>query len=277
MIDKEGNHSNYKALSNIGYGMEDEAIRIIKESPKKWIPGLQNGKRVPVIHKAYISFIIDKSKADVNSSSILNLPKISITALQKASAYDLTQLEPGTEISTFIFTIDNSMGGIYESVNTGNDLNLKTKELIRNAKPGLIFTIDNITIIKEGVKKKLPSRVFEISEDVNKDAPKVTKTQDKTRSFPGYPKIAIKDLQKATAYDLTWVEPGTAISTFTFAMDNPKGFIDESVNTGSYLNFMTKELIKNAKSGRTITIDNIYIVKDGVKKKIPSKVYFVTN
>lgn len=83
-------------------------------------------------------------------------------ALKKSTAYDLIQLESGTEISTFTFAMDNPAGYIEEAVNTGNDLNLNIKGFIKNVKPGRIITIDSIFILKEGVKKKIPSRVYEV-------------------------------------------------------------------------------------------------------------------
>ncbi|MGE5108074.1 MAG: TonB family protein [Sphingobacteriales bacterium] len=48
VVDKEGNVSDVKALTNYGYGMEDEAVKAIKKGPK-WIPAEQNGRKV----KAY--------------------------------------------------------------------------------------------------------------------------------------------------------------------------------------------------------------------------------
>jgi periplasmic protein TonB len=48
VVDREGNVSDLKAITNHGYGLEQEAIRVIKKSDK-WIPANQNGKPV----KAY--------------------------------------------------------------------------------------------------------------------------------------------------------------------------------------------------------------------------------
>ncbi|RTL58828.1 MAG: energy transducer TonB [Sphingobacteriales bacterium] len=48
VVDKEGNVSDVKALSNYGYGMEEEAVKAIKKGPK-WTPAEQNGRKV----KAY--------------------------------------------------------------------------------------------------------------------------------------------------------------------------------------------------------------------------------
>jgi protein TonB len=57
VVDKEGNVSDIKALTNVGYGMEEEAIRVIKKAPK-WEPGIQSGYKVKSYHKQPITFEI---------------------------------------------------------------------------------------------------------------------------------------------------------------------------------------------------------------------------
>ena len=44
VVSKDGSISDVKALTNHGYGMEAEAMRVIKKGPK-WIPAVQNGRR----------------------------------------------------------------------------------------------------------------------------------------------------------------------------------------------------------------------------------------
>jgi hypothetical protein len=45
IVDKNGCISTIRALSKNGYGMEEEAIRVISNSPK-WVPAMQNGRVV---------------------------------------------------------------------------------------------------------------------------------------------------------------------------------------------------------------------------------------
>jgi Gram-negative bacterial TonB protein C-terminal len=45
VIEKDGTVTDIKVLKDIGYGTEDEAIRVLKLSPN-WIPAQQNGKLV---------------------------------------------------------------------------------------------------------------------------------------------------------------------------------------------------------------------------------------
>jgi hypothetical protein len=44
-VDKNGNISNIKARENIGYGMVEESIRVLKKSPK-WASAKLNGKKI---------------------------------------------------------------------------------------------------------------------------------------------------------------------------------------------------------------------------------------
>ncbi len=55
VVDKEGNVSDIKPLTNIGYGMEEEAVRVLKKATR-WEPAIQNGYPVKAYHKQPITF-----------------------------------------------------------------------------------------------------------------------------------------------------------------------------------------------------------------------------
>jgi len=55
IIDVDGNISNLKALTNAGFGMEAEAIRVIKKA-EKWEPAIQNGIKVKAYRQQPITF-----------------------------------------------------------------------------------------------------------------------------------------------------------------------------------------------------------------------------
>ena len=61
MVEKDGSLSEFKIIKDLGYGMADEAIRVIKLS-SKWIPGSENGKTVRVEYSLPITIQIDKEK-----------------------------------------------------------------------------------------------------------------------------------------------------------------------------------------------------------------------
>ncbi len=55
VVDKEGNVTKVEVVRGIGYGCDDEAVRVIKAMPR-WNPGMQNGKAVSVSYTLPIIF-----------------------------------------------------------------------------------------------------------------------------------------------------------------------------------------------------------------------------
>jgi protein TonB len=55
VVNKEGDVSDIKALTSHGYGLEAEAIRVLKKATK-WEPAIQNGYKVKAYHKQLITF-----------------------------------------------------------------------------------------------------------------------------------------------------------------------------------------------------------------------------
>lgn len=59
IVDKEGKISDVKALTNHGYGMEEEAVKIIRKGPD-WVPAVQNGRNVKAYRKQPITFVVSE-------------------------------------------------------------------------------------------------------------------------------------------------------------------------------------------------------------------------
>ena len=57
VVNTEGYIKDVKALTNFGYGMEEEAMRLVKKGPR-WIPAVQNGRQVVAYRKVAITFSI---------------------------------------------------------------------------------------------------------------------------------------------------------------------------------------------------------------------------
>jgi protein TonB len=57
VIERDGSISDVKVMKGVGYGMDEEASRVIKKSPA-WKPGKQNGKSVRVRFNMPITFSI---------------------------------------------------------------------------------------------------------------------------------------------------------------------------------------------------------------------------
>ena len=55
VVDLDGSISDIKALTKHGYGLEDEAIRVLRKATK-WEPGIQNGYHVKSYRKQPITF-----------------------------------------------------------------------------------------------------------------------------------------------------------------------------------------------------------------------------
>lgn len=54
MVEKDGSLSEFKIVKDLGYGVSDEVIRVLKLSPK-WIPATENGQAVRVMYSLPIT------------------------------------------------------------------------------------------------------------------------------------------------------------------------------------------------------------------------------
>lgn len=59
VVEKDGSVSNVTVLRGIGYGCDEEAVRVISKSPK-WKPGKQNDQNVRVRYNMPLSFTINR-------------------------------------------------------------------------------------------------------------------------------------------------------------------------------------------------------------------------
>ncbi len=55
VVSKDGSLSDVRALTKHGYGLEEEAVRVIKKGPA-WVPAVQNGRSVNAFRKQPITF-----------------------------------------------------------------------------------------------------------------------------------------------------------------------------------------------------------------------------
>jgi TonB-dependent SusC/RagA subfamily outer membrane receptor len=60
IVDENGKLSDIKPLTSLGYGMEEEVVRLMRLSPD-WIPATQNGKKVSAYKKQTVTFVISES------------------------------------------------------------------------------------------------------------------------------------------------------------------------------------------------------------------------
>ena len=59
IVSKDGSISDVQAESKHGYGMEEEAVKVIRKGPK-WTPALQNGRNVNAYRRQPITFVVSE-------------------------------------------------------------------------------------------------------------------------------------------------------------------------------------------------------------------------
>lgn len=59
IVAKDGTISDIQPETNVGYGMENEVMRVIRKGPK-WTPASQDGKKVNAYRRQPITFVISE-------------------------------------------------------------------------------------------------------------------------------------------------------------------------------------------------------------------------
>ncbi|HEX2629571.1 MAG TPA: energy transducer TonB, partial [Chitinophagaceae bacterium] len=100
IVDVDGTISDVRPLTNHGFGMEQEAVRLIKQGPK-WIPAMQNGHKVKSYRKQPINFA--SNNKPVTSAPAQQLPEVvfvgyasSNSSNMLVSSKKLDQTTPGS-------------------------------------------------------------------------------------------------------------------------------------------------------------------------------------
>jgi len=66
IVDKEGNVTDIKALTNYGYGLEQEVLRALKLQTH-WNPAMQNGQPVKAYRKQPVTFVMEGDGIEILS------------------------------------------------------------------------------------------------------------------------------------------------------------------------------------------------------------------
>ena len=66
IVSRDGSVSDLTALTNAGFGTEQEVMRLIKNSGK-WIPALQNKRKVNAVRMQPVSFLVESDSVDIKS------------------------------------------------------------------------------------------------------------------------------------------------------------------------------------------------------------------
>ena len=62
-IDSDGRISDINTLKGLGYGCDEEAVRVVKQMPQ-WLPAKKDGKKIAVIYNLPIVFELPKQMSD---------------------------------------------------------------------------------------------------------------------------------------------------------------------------------------------------------------------
>ncbi|MBO0936237.1 TonB family protein [Fibrella sp. HMF5335] len=90
IVNEDGSLSNIQVLKSIGFGIDEEAVRIVKQMPK-WNPALENGKPVAVKYVLPIRFQLDDKKTgyvptpDPIQVGVYSFPRIGLSSLATTS------------------------------------------------------------------------------------------------------------------------------------------------------------------------------------------------
>src|SRR3569833_3137826 len=83
-IEKDGSVSDVRSIRDVGYGSAEEAIRVLKKSPK-WEPGYQNAVPVRVRYTLPISFDLVKEKNNSDTISKVSFNVLGDSPLQQSA------------------------------------------------------------------------------------------------------------------------------------------------------------------------------------------------
>jgi TonB family protein len=91
IVDKNGNTKDPQILKGLGFGCDQETIRIVNEMPK-WNPGIQNGKPVSVYFTMPILFKLEESIEKTDLTNKIK-PLVIIDDKEMEAGFDLNSIE----------------------------------------------------------------------------------------------------------------------------------------------------------------------------------------
>jgi TonB-dependent SusC/RagA subfamily outer membrane receptor len=93
IVNPDGTISDLKALSRIGFGMEDEVIRVIKNGPN-WIPATQDGKAVSSYKTQPVTFSVMGNLPDESADALKEIVVVGYPAKPESIITELAKTKP---------------------------------------------------------------------------------------------------------------------------------------------------------------------------------------
>jgi TonB family protein len=154
IVEKDGALSGTKVVKSVGYGIDEESVRVLNLSPK-WKPGIQNHRKVRVQYSVPINFTLagadkrvsensirDTSKPDKVYDAVEQLPGFpgGIEALGKFLAsnikYPKTAREKGIQgrvICSFVIETDGSLSNIIVARGVSKELDEEAIRVLKQS------------------------------------------------------------------------------------------------------------------------------------------------
>ena len=158
IVNTDGSVTDIKPLTDFGYGMEEEAARLIKSSPH-WVPAEQNGKKVNAYRKQPITFQVVEENEITEADK---LPEISLDQLKNLNSHALLGVAKDVQLISYTLEIEGPNGTILSSANFGDRHTTNTIDLINSLSPGKIVLIESIIGTISGQQIKYPSRIYKL-------------------------------------------------------------------------------------------------------------------
>jgi hypothetical protein len=155
IVHPDGTISDITALTHFGYGMEEEAIRLIKSSPR-WIPAAIEGTKVSSFKEQTITFTITGEPDRPDYPPVIPSIKLTNNTSLRLANGNLFKLDPGTLYigvtnTLLLETSDNDAKYITAESGNGNTLKIENGKIEIQANSitdqyaiKLFYTKDNI-------------------------------------------------------------------------------------------------------------------------------------
>ena len=304
IVNLDGSVSDTRALTNHGYGMEEEAIRAIVKGGK-WLPAIQNGRQVNSYKKQPITFVVDngpKKEGKVLSGEGKMLNEVVMVGYSdtkntaedsKSTLFQKVETEaefPGgiekwreylqKNCRSTVATDSGAPIGKYAvMVQFVVSKEGEVSNIIPLTRHGYGMEQEVVRIIKEGPKWKPAEQngrtitaykkqivTFMVSDDDNE--PKESKAGSVRE-------ITSNQLNSMNLAELLGVTTNTDVKSFDISVEKTNGITIRLKNKGSKLNTGYKDIIQEYSPGKMIYLENILINDNGQEKKLPARVYKV--
>ncbi|MEJ7560024.1 MAG: TonB family protein [Pedobacter sp.] len=131
VVETDGELSDIKIERSLGNGTDEEAVRVLKASPK-WIPGIQDGQKVRVKYNIPISFSLSNPTSSDLNGSITPSPLIFIDGVKQKPSKEqvsapLTSMVKG-EIASMKILADEETKKLYGTEGQYGVIMITTKE-----------------------------------------------------------------------------------------------------------------------------------------------------